>query len=182
MRIRAVSGWFRAQIRWHSENSILNPCPYFCSGDSLLMNMSRTQKRKLFNAAQPHAIQLVLKAGSHLLWVCRKDNQLLQQQPARPRIVPFSDVSCLNEAIYWCQQQSVNSIWRPSQQPNSSHLRTISHTSIILSHRHTPQIQDRLTHETMYHWDKSLSSEGGLHYLKSWICHLLVECLWKQLP
>lgn len=129
MKIMAVSEWFNAQIRWHSANSILNSCPYFYSGNSLLMNMKRTWKRKLFNTAQAtcHPICFEGSAGFHLLWVCRKDNQLLQQQTAKARIIPFSDISCLNKAIYWCQQQRATSIWRQSQQSNSLHLRMVSH-------------------------------------------------------
>lgn len=59
---------------------------------------------------QPEHVPFNLPCG-----VYGEDYKVFQHQIARPRVIPFLAISCLNQALYKCQQESVGCIWRQSE-------------------------------------------------------------------
>lgn len=121
-----------------------------------------------------HPTCFVGSGGSRSFWGGRKTSLVLKHQPAKPRVHPFSTGSCLNEVLLWCQQQRVSRIGRQSQQPNS----TLLEDDSSYQHHAVPHTYPSVSGNRAH---KSLASRGELPCLKSWICHLFVQYVWKQL-
>ena len=147
LRFSTVSWWFRTQIRWHSMTTHQTHLYLY---NSLLMNKESYLERENSPQCTLSHVPSNLPWGwwapflSDCVEKIIKSSSTILPGKGYPLIC---HVSCLNEVLYWCQQQS--QLHMTSQWPNSSHIKDKSSYQHHCIPHSDSQTQYRLTHESV---------------------------------